>query len=99
MTGFAKFEWIYAVLVEILLPWVFDAFRVMEKIPVVNVCDVFCAVLYVPSPKLQFQLVGVFVEVSVNWTMSGAVPYVGVAVKFATGANDPDAADTFTHVT
>ena len=39
-----------------------------------------------PSPKFQFQAVGVFVEVSENLTVNGIVPEVGVALKFATGA-------------
>jgi hypothetical protein len=38
-----------------------------------------------PSPKLQFQLVGVPVEVSVNVTVSGAEPVRGVAVKEEVG--------------
>jgi hypothetical protein len=39
-----------------------------------------------PSPKLHDQDVGAFVEVSVNCTVRGAVPLVGVAEKAATGA-------------
>jgi hypothetical protein len=39
-----------------------------------------------PSPKLQFQAVGMFVEVSLNWTVSGTVPEVILDVKLATGA-------------
>ena len=42
----------------------------------------------VPSPKLQFHVVGVFVEVSLNRTVSGAVPEVLLAVKLATGTED-----------
>ena len=38
-----------------------------------------------PSPKSQAQAVGDPVEVSVNWTASGAGPDVGVAVKLAVG--------------
>ena len=38
-----------------------------------------------PSPNDQFHDVGELVEVSVNVTVNGAVPEVGVAVKFATG--------------
>ena len=34
-----------------------------------------------PSPKFHDQFVGVPVEVSANWTPSGADPVVGVAVK------------------
>jgi hypothetical protein len=39
-----------------------------------------------PSPKFQDQEVGLFVEVSVKLTGSGAVPEVGVPEKPATGA-------------
>ena len=38
-----------------------------------------------PSPKLQFQAVGVFVELSVNSTVKGATPEVWFAEKSATG--------------
>ena len=38
-----------------------------------------------PSPKSQDQVVGVLVEVSVNWTVRGYVPDVGLAVNPATG--------------
>jgi hypothetical protein len=55
------------------------------------VCTGFCTVAFVPSlsPNDQFQLVGVFVEVSVNFTVRGTVPVVDVAVKPATGAGAP----------
>jgi hypothetical protein len=39
-----------------------------------------------PSPKVHAQLVGLPVEVSVNWTLRGATPLVALAVKFAVGA-------------
>ena len=39
-----------------------------------------------PSPKFQLQAVGDPLEVSVNATVSGAVPLVGLAPKEATGA-------------
>jgi hypothetical protein len=39
------------------------------------------------TPKFHAQLVGAFVEVSVKFTVSGAVPDVGVAPKLATGAD------------
>ena len=38
-----------------------------------------------PSPKSQLQPVGLPVEVSVNETVSGTVPLVGLALKEATG--------------
>src|SRR3954468_24378544 len=44
-----------------------------------------CAVDVVPSPKSHDHDVGAPVDVSVNWTASGAVPLVGVAEKLATG--------------
>ena len=47
-------------------------------------CVGFWSVDVPPSPKFQFQLVGVPVDVSVNVTESGAVPEVGVPVKLAT---------------
>jgi hypothetical protein len=40
----------------------------------------------VVSPNDQFHEVGVFVEMSVNVTVNGAVPDVGTPMKFATGA-------------
>src|SRR5258706_13455142 len=42
-----------------------------------------------PSPKLQNRLVIVPVEVSVNVTVSGTAPLVGVAVKLAAGTTAP----------
>ena len=37
-----------------------------------------------PSPKVQFHPVGVpsegLIEVAVNWTIRGAIPFTGVAV-------------------
>ena len=43
--------------------------------------------------KYQFQIIGVFVEVSVNATVSGSVPEVTFVVKDATGMGS----DTFTN--
>ena len=40
---------------------------------------------FVPSPNIQSQPEGVFVEVSLNITLSGAGPVLGVAVKLAAG--------------
>jgi hypothetical protein len=54
------------------------------------VCDGFCDVDVEPSPKFHDQLVGVFVEVSVKATVSGAVPELGEVVNEATGG-DPSA--------
>ena len=47
--------------------------------------DGFCRFEVDASPKSQDQLVGVFVDWSVNCTLSGEVPLVGVAVNTATG--------------
>ena len=45
----------------------------------------FCKVEKLPSPKDQFQYVGELVEVSLNWTVRGATPEVGIALKLETG--------------
>jgi len=51
------------------------------------VCDGFTAVLCdVPSPKFQSRLVMLPLDWSVNCTVKGALPDVGLAVKFAVGA-------------
>ena len=39
-----------------------------------------------PSPKFHFHDVGEPVELSVNVTVNGALPVVGVPAKLATGA-------------
>ena len=44
-----------------------------------------CIVLLVPSPNVHSQLVGALAEVSLNVTLSGALPVVGEAVELATG--------------
>jgi len=88
-----------------LLPALFPAVRFTVYVPALGKgCVAFANVgvvvfIHVPSPNDQFHEVGVFVDVSLNCTQSGAVPEVLLAVKRATGADDPDAADTFTHVT
>ncbi|OPX63373.1 MAG: hypothetical protein A4E33_01742 [Methanoregula sp. PtaB.Bin085] len=46
-------------------------------------CFGFCTSANVPSPKLQFQLVGEPVEMSVKLTVSGAGPSVTSPVKLA----------------
>ena len=48
-------------------------------------CDGFFSVLALPSPNDQLHDVGLFVELSVNTTVNGAVPEVGVPTKFAIG--------------
>jgi hypothetical protein len=70
-----------------LLPAVFVAFSDTEYVPaVVYWCDGFLTVDVPPSPKVQAHEVGELVEESVNVTVSGEVPEVGVPVKVATGA-------------
>jgi hypothetical protein len=76
------------VLVVELDPLVFVAVNVTVKIvvvPTVYVCDGFCDVDVVLSPKFHNHEVGAFVLVSVNVTVNGLVPDVGVAVNEATG--------------
>jgi hypothetical protein len=51
------------------------------------VCEGEAAVDVPPSPKVQAQLVGEPLLVSVKLTASGAEPEVGVAVKLAVGAD------------
>jgi hypothetical protein len=46
-------------------------------------------VLVFPSPKLQFHDVGVLDDVSVNWTVRGAVPETGLLLNPATGICGP----------
>ena len=53
----------------------------------------------VPSPKSHDHPVGDPVEVSVNFTSSGAVPVVGVAVKSATGEGAGSPATSTVRVT
>ena len=64
------------------------AVNVAVKVPVVvNVCEGDGEVDVPPFPKVQAQLVGEPLLVSVKFTASGAVPLVGVAVKLAVGAD------------
>ena len=69
-------------------PCALVAVNVAVKVPVVMyVCEGDCRVdVGVRSPKSQDQLVGEPVLVSAKFTVSGAVPLVGVAVKLAVGA-------------
>ncbi len=49
-------------------------------------CDGLCAELCdEPSPKFQSQLVMLPLDLSVHCTVKGALPEVGLAVKFAVG--------------
>ena len=69
-----------------LNPSALVAVRVAVKVPLPYTCEGDCTVDVAPSPKFQDQLVGEPVLVSVKFTVSGAVPLVGVAVKLAVGA-------------
>jgi hypothetical protein len=72
----------------LLCPPVFVAVRFALYVPGVLYTNTgFCVVLsIVPSfSKSHAHAVGVFVEVSVNWTERGAGPDWGVLAKFATG--------------
>jgi hypothetical protein len=56
-------------------------------------CDEFWAVETPPSvtlhePKFQFQLVGLLVDVSLNMTVSGAVPLIGEPMNPETTAGE-----------
>jgi hypothetical protein len=53
----------------------------------VYVLEGFSAVLVFPSPKFQDHNFGEFAEVSVNPTVRGAVPEVGLPKKLATGGS------------
>ena len=76
-----------------LLPKGFDTVSVIVYVPdVLNVwlgffCDGSVVLNTVPSPKLQFQRVGVSDDVSLNWTKSGAKPELTDEVKLALGAS------------
>ena len=70
----------------VLAPAAFVAVSETVKVPaVVYVLEGFSAVLVFPSPKSHNHEVGKLVEVSVNWTVRGAEPDVGVPVKLETG--------------
>ena len=74
--------------VVMLLPAELVAFRLTVYVAFAQyVCTGFFIVEFVqlPSPKVQFQLVGLLVEVSVKVTVRGAVPVRCAAVKEATG--------------
>jgi hypothetical protein len=80
------------------------AFSLIEKFPTPNTCDGLWVVANVnavlfPVTFVAFhtQPVGMFVDPSVNWTVNGAVPLVGLAVKLAAGAET--GADTLMNVT
>ena len=72
--------------IDVLLPPKFVALSVTSKtFGSTNVWTGFCSVEEFASPKFQFQDVGEPVEVSVNCTANGTVPFVIFVVKLATG--------------
>ena len=82
---------IYPALTSSSLPPAFVAVRVMSYVPAAKLNDGFFVVANCVHPTLALRYAhlhtfGVFVDVSVNATLSGPVPLRGVAVKFATGA-------------
>jgi hypothetical protein len=75
------------VLELVLLPAKFVAVSETVKRPGVEYTKAgLRSVLEFPSPNDQSHEVGTFVDVSVNWTVNGATPPVGVAENSATGA-------------
>jgi hypothetical protein len=46
----------------------------------------FCSYEVPPSPNTHVHDVGVLVDVSLNWTANGAIPYVKFAVNEVTGS-------------
>ena len=88
--------------VETLYPPELEAFRLIEKFPIPKIWLGLLLVLNVngvllPVTLVAFQThpVGVLVDVSVNWTVRGAVPEVLSGVKPATGTGS----DTLMNVT
>jgi hypothetical protein len=72
--------------VLVVLPAVFVDVRETVYIPGFEYAkDGLWSMLEFPSPNDQSQEVGEFVEVSVNCTVSGAVPSVGVPEKSVAG--------------
>ncbi len=77
---------IYPTRVAVLLPPALVAVRLTVYVPaVVYWCEGFWSADEPVSPKFHAHEVGLLAEVSVNVTVSGAVPDVGVPVKLATG--------------
>jgi len=84
---------------DTLDPTAFVTISLIEKFPALNTTEGFWFVLNVngvlfPFTSVAFHChdVGRFVDVSVNWTVKGAVPLVGVALKPATGAGEGEGA-------
>ena len=77
----------YPVRVKVLLPTAFVTFSVTVYVPFAEyLWEGFLSVDVLPSPKVHTHEVGELVDVSVNATVSGNFPVVGVPVKLATGA-------------
>ena len=74
------------VFVTVWLPAVFVAVSETEYVPAFEyVCDGFSSEAVLPSPNVHDQEVGELLDASMNATVSGTVPDVGVALKAATG--------------
>jgi len=90
---------------ETLNPLLLVAFSLIEKFPAPNIDNGLLPVLNVngvllPETFVAFHIqpVGVLVDESVNWTVNGAMPDVGIPVKLATGAGAGAGADTLMNV-
>ena len=82
---------IYHTFVVLLNPAALVTFNETVKLPpIIYVWTGFrrVALTILPSPNVQFQVVGEFTERSVNDTAIGAVPFLGVPMKSATGGFD-----------
>jgi hypothetical protein len=72
----------------------FDTVRETVYVPItLYVCDGFCAVLVVPSPKSQSHEAGLFVERSEKFTVSVSMPVVAEPLKSAMGSKELNVAD------
>jgi hypothetical protein len=77
---------IKSVFVTVWLPAVFVAVSETVYVPASEyVCDGFSSEAVLPSPNVHDQEVGELLDASMNATVSGTVPDVGVALKAATG--------------
>jgi hypothetical protein len=77
---------IYPGMVVVLLPAVFETPSETAYVPIESkVCTGFWLVETPPSPNVQYHPVGVFIDVSVNWTVRGFAPEVTFAVNDDTG--------------
>ena len=69
-----------------LFPPAFLTVKLTVYVPFLTyLCEGSCTVDVFPSPNFQDQELGILVLLSVNFTVRGALPLVGDAVKAATG--------------